>query len=198
MLTFIRHTAGMATVQPGQSTKAIIFDGMAGLGFGAPLILIIAAVQLATPHHLIATATAVVTSSRAVAASSFTAIYGAALNTRIGEKLPSYVAEAAAKAGLPATSIPAFVGAIASKDTAAIPTIPGVTPEIIGAGVAAAQQALADSFRVIYIIAAPFGALAVVMCFFLGDLSKTMHYRVDAPMEELHAKHKKPVTENEA
>lgn len=188
----------MATVQPGQSTKAIIFDGMAGLGFGAPLILIIAAVQLATPHHLIATATAVVTSSRAVAASSFTAIYGAALTSRIGDKLPSYVAAAAIKAGLPATSVPAFVGAIATKDTAAIPTIPGITPEIIGAGVAAAQQALADSFRVIYTIAAPFGALAVIMCFLIGDFSKTMHYRVDAPMEEIHAKHKKPIAATEA
>lgn len=198
MLTSDWYSAGMATVQPGQSTKAIIFDGMAGLGFGAPLILIIAAVQLATPHHLIATATAVVTSSRAVAASSFTAIYGAALTTRIGDKLPSYVAAAAIKAGLPATSVPAFVGAIATKDTAAIPTIPGVTPEIIGAGVAAAQQALADSFRVIYTIAAPFGALAVIMCFLIGDFSKTMHYRVDAPMEEIHAKHKKPMAPTEA
>lgn len=188
----------MTTVQPGQSTKAIIFDGMAGLGFGAPLILIIAAVQLATPHHLIATATAVVTSSRAVAASSFTAIYGASLTTGIGSKLGPYIAEAAVKAGLPETSVPAFVAAIAGKDTAAIPTIPGVTPAIIGAGVAAAQQALADSFRTIYIIAVPFGALAVVGCFFLGDLSKTMHYRVDAPMEELHSKHKKPVARTEA
>ena len=167
---------------------------MAGLGFGAPLILIISAVQLAPPHHLIATATAVVTSSRAVAASSFTAIYGATLTSGISSKLPAYIAEAAIKAGLPATSVPAFVGAIASKDVAAIPTIPGVTPEIIGAGVAAAQQALADSFRNIYIIAAPFGALAVIGCFFLGDLSKTMHYRIDAPMEELHSKHKKPMT----
>lgn len=181
----------MATVQPGQSTKAIIFDGMAGAGFGAPLILIISAVQLATPHHLIATATAVVTSSRAVAASSFTAIYGAALTSGLGKKMGPYIAEAAIKAGLPESSVPAFVAAIAGKDTAAIPTIPGVTPAIIGAGAGAAQQALADSFRTIYIIAAPFGALAVVGCFFLGDLSKTMHYRVDAPMEELHSKHKK-------
>lgn len=136
---------------------------MAGVSFGAPLILIIAAVQLSTPHHLIATATAVVTSSRTIAASSFTAMYGAALNSGIAEKLPSYVAGAAIKAGLPEASVPAFVGAIATQDMAVIPTIPGSRPEIIGAGVAAAQQALADSFRVIYMIAAPFGALGVIL-----------------------------------
>ena len=178
----------MATVQPDQSTRAIVFDGLAGLGFGCPLILIIAGVQLATPHHLIATATAVVTSSRAVGAATFTAIYGAALGSRTSVKLPSYVAAAAIKGGLPASSVQAFVGAILTKDAAALPSIPGVTPAIIAGGVAAARQALADSFRVIFIIAPPFGALAVVLCWFLGDMSSLMTYRVEAPVEQLRAR----------
>lgn len=67
--------------------------------------------------------------------------------------------------------------------------MPGVQPAIIGAGVSALLQAFADSIRVVYIIAAPFGALAVIACFFMGDLSKVMNYRVDAPVEDLHAKH---------
>lgn len=182
---------GMACVQPGASTRFVIFDALSGIGFGSPLILIIAAVQLATPHHLIATSTAVVTSSRAVAASAFTAIYGAALTSGISKKLPSYIAEAAAKEGLPATSIADFVGAIASKAMDGISAIPGVTPNIVAAGLAAAQQAYADSYRVIYIIAVPFGVVAVILCFFIPDLSKTMHYRVDAPLEEIHAKQKR-------
>ncbi|CAD6587036.1 MAG: hypothetical protein CYPHOPRED_003766 [Cyphobasidiales sp. Tagirdzhanova-0007] len=192
LIGFVLFTTGMvglATVQPGQSTRTIVFDGLAGLGFGAPFILVIAGVQLSTPHHLIATATAVVTSSRAVAASTFTAIYGAALSTRLDAKIPAYIAKAALAAGLPPSSLPAFVSAIATKDVAALPTIPGVTPPIIAAAIAAVSQALADGFRIIFIIAAPFGLVAIVACYFLGDLSKTMHYRVDAPMEEIHAKH---------
>ena len=187
--TYFPSLVGLATVQPGQSTRTIVFDGLAGLGFGAPFILVIAGVQLSTPHHLIATATAVVTSSRAVAASTFTAIYGAALSTRLDAKIPAYIAKAALAAGLPPSSLPAFVSAIATKDVAALPTIPGVTPPIIAAAIAAVSQALADGFRIIFIIAAPFGLVAIVACYFLGDLSKTMHYRVDAPMEEIHAKH---------
>lgn len=57
---------GLATIQPGQNANPIGFAALAGLGFGGPLVLIIAGVHLSTPHHLIATATAVVTSSRAV------------------------------------------------------------------------------------------------------------------------------------
>lgn len=187
-LIFTAGIVGLATIQPSDSTRAVIFSGLCGLGFGAPLILIITGVQLSTPHHLIATATAVTTSSRAVAATIFTAIYAAAFSTRIGTDLPAYIAQAALKAGLPSTSLKAFVGALAGNDTAALSKIPGVTPAIIGAGVVALKQAFADSVRVVYEIAAPFGALACIACLFLGNLRKTMNYRVDAPVEDLHAK----------
>ena len=180
---------GLATVEPGQSTNAIVFGGLAGIGFGAPLILIITGVQLSTPHHLIATATAVTTSSRAIAATVFTAIYAAAFGTRIDKKLPSYVAKAAIGAGLAPPNVPAFIGALTTQDNAALGAIPGVNPTIIGAAVAALTQAFADSVRVVYIIAVPFGVLACIACLFLGNMSNTMNYKVDAPVEDLHAKH---------
>lgn len=156
---------------------------------GSPLILIIAGVQLSTPHHLIATATAVTTSARAVSAAVFTAIYGATVTTRLQKEIPSYVAEAALRAGLPKTSLLAFVGALANNDFSVLPKIPGVTPKIIEDGIVALKQAFADGIRAVYMIAAPFGALACIACFFLGDLKETMNYHVDAPVEDLHAKH---------
>jgi hypothetical protein len=51
------------------------------------------------------------------------------------------------------------------------------------------EQVYADGVRVVYIIAAPFGVLAWIACFFLGDLKETTNYHVDAPVEDLHAKH---------
>lgn len=180
---------GLATIQPNNSTNAIVFAGLAGLGMGGPLVLIVAGVQLSTPHHLIATATAVTTSSRAVSATIFTAIYGATLNTRLSKDIPSYVAAAAAKAGLPQSSLGAFIAALAGNNLAALPSIEGVTPTIISAGVAALKQAFADAIRAVYMIAVPFGAVACVACFFLGDLKSVMNYSVDAPVEDLHAKH---------
>lgn len=180
----------MATIQPGQSTAAIVFDGLAGLGFGAPLVLIIAGVQLSIPHHLIATATAVVTSSRAVAASSFTAIYAAALGSGMKVKLPSYAVAAAIAAGLPPQYAAPFLGALLGTDPAALETVPGVTPGIIGAALGGVAHAKADSIRLVYIIAAPFGILACIITYFVGDVTKLMNYRVDAPVEELRAKRK--------
>ena len=189
---FVLFTAGVvgfATIQPGDSTRAVIFAGLSGLGFGGPLILIIAGVQLSTPHHLIATATAATTCSRAVSSTAFTAIYSATLTNRLAKYIPSYVAAAALRAGLPKASLASFIQALADNNAAALHGIAGVNPTIIGAGVAALKQAYADGIRAVFFIAAPFGAVACVGCLFLGDLHNTMNYHVDAPVEDLHAKH---------
>lgn len=178
----------MATLQPGDNANQLAFAAVAGIGFGSPLILIITGVQLSTPFELIATATAVTNSARAVGGTIFTAAYTAALTDSLSSRLPTYLSEAAAKAGLPSSSIPLFVAALASGDETGLASIPGVTPSAIQQGLRAAQQAYADSLRFIYIIAAPFGVVACVLCFFLGDVKTTMTYRVDAPVEHLHAK----------
>lgn len=191
---FTAGIVGLATIGPGHSLSAIVFAGIAGLGVGAPLILILAGVQLSTPHHLIATATAVTTSARSVSGTAFTAIYAAALNDRLTKKMPTYIAEAALRTGLPPSSVPAFVKVLIAKQTAALSKIPGVTPAIIQAGNGGLKQAFADSIRVVYIIAAPFGLLACIGCLFLGDLRTTMSYRVDAPVERLEAKHHREST----
>ena len=179
---------GFSTIQPGDSTTALVMSALSGFGFGAPLILIITGVQLSTPHSLIATASAVIVSARSIAATIFTPLYAAAVTSRSTTDVSNGIANAAAKAGLSPASIPAFVGALASNNTDALLTIPGITPAIIEAGVGGLKQGLADSFRVVYIIAAPFGALACIMCWFLGDLRETMNYSVDAPVEDLHTK----------
>ena len=187
-MVFSAGIAGLATLQPNTSANPVVFSGLAGAGFGFLIVLIVTSVQLATPHHLIATATAVTVSCRAVGATVFTAIYAASFGDRFKTKLPAYVAEAALKAGLPLTSVKPFVEALAANNLPALSKIAGVNPTIIGAGVVALKQAFADSIRVVYIIAAPFGLVACIACLFLGDMKKTMDYRVDAPLEEMKAK----------
>ena len=188
---FLIYTSGLigfATINPSDDTRSLIFAGLAGIGFGAPLVLIVAGVQLSTPHHLIATATAVSTSARAVGATVFTAIYSAAFSARIGVNLPAQIGNAATDAGLAANEVPALIGALSTQDTTALSAIPGINPNIIGRATLGMAQAYADSLRVVYFIAIPMGAVACILCLFLGDHRKTMNYRVDAPMEALTAR----------
>ena len=187
-LIFTAGLVGLATIEPGDSTNALVFAGLAGAGFSAALVLIIAGLQLSTPLHLIATATAVTISARAIAATTFTAVYAAALTCRLDTRLSAYITAAALKAGLPAKSLKAFIGALASGETTAQAQIPGFTPQILGAGVVALKQAFADSLRIVYVIAVPFGVLTCICCFFLGDLRTTMNSCVYKPVEQLHQK----------
>jgi hypothetical protein len=187
-LVFTAGIVGMATLEPNKSANPVIFSGLAGLGFGFLIVLIVTSVQLSTPHHLIATATAATVSFRAVGATVFTAIYAASFESRFKIKVPAYVAEAALEAGLPSSSLKPFIEAIAAGDLPALSNVGGVNPQIIGAGVVALKQAFADSIRVLYIIAAPFGIVACIASLFLGDMKETMNYRVDAPLEKMKAK----------
>jgi hypothetical protein len=181
---------GLATVQPGQSGVAIASITLTGLGLAGPLILILAGVQLAVPHHMIATATALVVSCRTIAASIFIAAYSTAFNQRLTAKIPSYLAKAVIMAGLPPSSVEAFIGAFLARKQAALMQIPGVTPAVLGAAGAAFQRAFADSVRIVYIIAAPFGFVACVLCLLLPNFRDRMDYVVEAPLEDLHKRHK--------
>ncbi|KAL4806491.1 fungal trichothecene efflux pump [Aspergillus unguis] len=192
MVGYILLTAGMvgfATIQPDDNQSTWGFAVLAGMGFGAPLILVIVGVQLSTPHHLIATATAATTCSRAAAVAVFSAIASAALNTRLEKYIPEYIASSALQAGLPPDSLDVFIRAItASSPPPGLQDVPGITQSIIDAGYAALKQAYADGLRVVFIIAAPFGVLACIATLFLGDVADVMDYEVEAPVEELRAK----------
>jgi hypothetical protein len=177
---------GMTTLQPDQGNRALGFQAIAGAGFAGPLILIIALCQLSTPKELIATGTAVLTSVRAVGATVATAWYAAALSGKLATLIPERVAGAAAAGGLPPSSIPSFVGALAGNKPDALAAVPGVTPSLVAAGVAAIKGALADGFRTVWIIAAPFAFVAVVGTLCLQNKSREMNYKVDAPIEDLH------------
>lgn len=169
----------------------IIFACLAGIGFGAPVILLVAAVQLAAPHHLIATASALNISARAIGSTVFTAIYLANFQSRLGKNIPGHISKAVLSAGLPAESLRPVIGALSSHNATALSLIPGVTPLIAEVGNAALKQAFADSLRIVYIIASAVGAASCIGCIFMGNLRETMGYRVDAPIEELHVKRSK-------
>lgn len=72
------------------------------------------------------------------------------------------IAAAVLPAGLPASSLPAFITDLANSDTAALVTVPGVTPAIIGAGVEGLYEAYSIGFRFVWIAAGCFTVVAAI------------------------------------
>lgn len=86
------------------------------------------------------------------------AIFTGKFSANLGHK----IAGAVLPLGLPATSLPAFIGALASSDNAALAGIPGVTPQIIGAGVGGLFEAFSIGFRYVWVAAGCFTVIAAI------------------------------------
>ena len=155
-------------VRPGDSTNALVFSGIAGFGFGAPLALVVASVQLAVHHSVLATATALIASARAISIAVFTAIYTVAFNASLKSSRADWMPKAAAQASVPAPSIPNFISEI-TTGTPNVALIPGLTTSMIQAGVLASQYGTSDALRVVFAIAMPFGVISAVLAYFLGS-----------------------------
>ena len=184
---------GQATCQPNQQAVALGTLALVGIGLGGPLLLILAGTHLSVPPRLMATGSAAVVCMRSFGATIFTAVYAAVVGPRLKELIPKYIAEAALPLRLSPASLGPLIGALSTFDEAALAHIPGVTPQIIGASVAALQDAFVDAVRVVFMIAACFGALACILCCCLESLRTFMDYIVDAPIEELHRREKTDV-----
>lgn len=88
---------------------------------------------------------------------------GAAIfNTKISKLLPAKVSHAALSNGLPSASLGRFIGDLTSQNTDDMMKIPGITPKIIQASVAALQDAYLDSFHAVWYAASAFAAVGLI------------------------------------
>jgi hypothetical protein len=67
--------------------------------------------------------------------------------------------------GLPESSLPALIGDLAANNQTAIATVPGITPQIIGAGVGGLFKAYSLGFRFVWVAAGCFMVLAAICKF---------------------------------
>ncbi|KAE9363866.1 MFS general substrate transporter [Stipitochalara longipes BDJ] len=180
---FIVFNACMASVGPSSSIAAWVYPAILGLGIGWSLTCLVTVAQLSTPPSLIAITTGLLIAVRSLGGSIGLAIFTAIFNTALAKKLGPGIAKAVIPLGLAPVNIEAFITALANNDESALMTIPGVTPQIIGAGVQALKTAFAGSFREVWITAAALAAVATIAsCFFAEPKTITMH--VDAPLDE--------------
>ena len=86
------------------------------------------------------------------------AIFTAKFTANLGPK----IAGAVLPLGLPISSLSSLIEALAANDQSAIPSIPGITPQIIRAGAGGLFEAYSIGFRFVWISAGCFTVVAVV------------------------------------
>ncbi|KAH0829251.1 putative major facilitator superfamily transporter [Fonsecaea pedrosoi] len=162
----------------GFVTAATVVAGFAVGGLIVPAATI---ATIACPDDMIATTAALTLAIRAIGGSiGFTIYYNIFVN-KLDAKLPAEIATYAIQAGLPVDSATEFVTALLTNP-ASLTSVNGVNSTIIAAGALGSQWAFADSLKYIFYTSIPFGVLAIVAAFFLGDIVPYMTNRIVATL----------------
>ena len=166
----ITAAATITTSNMGVET-AMVLIGSFSNGWIEVLLLTNSTIVIMDQHE-IGIAGGVCAGIRSAISAVATVVYVSVLSTRLAENLMTDVPAALASAGLPVTSVEAFITAIYAGTPNAFSGVPGVSKSIIGAGVAAYQRANVDAYRLVWLITIAFSGLALVLAFFTENTEK--------------------------
>ncbi|GAA6037989.1 hypothetical protein JCM8097_009528 [Rhodosporidiobolus ruineniae] len=164
---------------------ATAFNAVAGIGFSAPLILLISVVQLSAPPLFIGVASALVISIRtlggAVGYAIAEAIYGALTN----DQIPAAILKAVVPLGFDPANIGGLIVGLSTGQGLA--TLPGATGQVLGASSAAMKAVQAHGYRITWYAFLPGAVIAAVGCALLQNPKDRMNWVTDAPLNTKEA-----------
>uniref|UniRef100_A0A0K3CG63 FGENESH: predicted gene_7.169 protein n=1 Tax=Rhodotorula toruloides TaxID=5286 RepID=A0A0K3CG63_RHOTO len=183
---FLVASIGMATVNPDSRIAFRVYAAIAGIAFASPLTLMSVCAQLAAPPQLLALASINLLVSRALGGVVAVACYNAVSKTKIAALVGPRLAAAVTPLGFPSSELAGLVHAAqlsGAEGVAALKELKGATPAVIKAVQLAMRQVYADSYRWVWVIAAPVALIAIVLVLLLEPIAPMMTARVDAPAD---------------
>ncbi|KAB5549530.1 major facilitator superfamily domain-containing protein [Coniochaeta sp. 2T2.1] len=181
---FLAFYIAMATVNTSTPIRNLwAYPILIGLGLGMYIVVLVTAAQFAAPPELISTSSGLTTSVRSLGGTIGLAINNAIVNSALSAHLGPKVAGATLPLGLPASSLGDLIPGLLAGDPAALAAVPGVTPEILGAGGLAVRETFVIAFRNVWIAAAAFIVVALVASLFLRDHKDDFSCHIDAPIQ---------------
>jgi hypothetical protein len=151
----------MATSNPDTIIRSSIFIFLASSFVGASELLNSTVSTLCIDDQReIGAATGAAGSARSLISTICSTIYTVILSNRQKQTIPTLVPPAVVAAGLPESSVAAF---IASISAGSFTSVPGVTPDIITAGMAAYAKASNQAFNTVWLSTIAFSGLGAIL-----------------------------------
>lgn len=179
--------AALSTPDNFALTAAMIFLGCFFIGWNESICLANATI-LVKDQREIGIAGGTAGSVRAAICAVLVAIYVSIQTNRLGETIPEQVPPVLIDAGLPSSSVAAFLSAIA-LGADALKAVPGVTDQIIAAGYRAYQEASADAYRTVYLVTIAFSGLSIILTWWAPNTDDLMSGKVAATLGGEGRKH---------
>lgn len=133
-----------------------------GVGLGIVVPVCITALHLALPHELLSVSSGASLSARVLMAAIGLPIYGAIFNSGVRNHVPKAIAAAVLPLGLSESALPQFIKALSSHNPEAFAGIPGITQDIIHAGLHGSQLGYVQTYRPIQIAGLCFSFAGVI------------------------------------
>ena len=149
---------------------ALIIVGSFFIGWNESVCLSNAGIELLDQRE-IGTAIGAAGSIRSAISSVASAVYLTVLSNRLSTTIPALVPPALTAAGLPASSVPAFLSGLT---TGSFAKVPGLTDSILAAGTRAYKLANAQAYSTVFYTTIAFTGTAVIVSFFSPNVDDKM------------------------
>ncbi|CAK7200126.1 hypothetical protein SEUCBS139899_002816 [Sporothrix eucalyptigena] len=175
--------ACMATTTPDTKGQAIalLTIGCFFIGWNESICLANATICVRNQRE-IGVAGGMAGSIRAAICAVLETVYITVLSNRLTQTIADQVPPALVDAGLPSSSVEAFLSAVAVGTSEAFAAVPGATASIIAVGMRAYKVANSDAYRTVYLTTIAFSSLAMVMTLFAPNTEKYMTSKVVATL----------------
>ncbi|EXJ92018.1 hypothetical protein A1O3_00568 [Capronia epimyces CBS 606.96] len=144
----------------------------------------------------IGTAVGMAGSVRSVISTIASTIYIIVLDNRLKKTLPGAVVPAVERAGLPASSIPALMAALATNSESAYDAVKGLTPQILSVAQNAYKEGSSRAYSTVFLVTLAVSGLSVVLSLIAPNVDHLMTNHV-AVMLQHQKKDEGPKKEGE-
>lgn len=172
-MMIILASAAVETPYNQSTVAALLFFGLFFSGWADGLGLTIASIEIPDQTE-IGTAMGVASIVRQVVSTIASTIYTTVLTNRLNSTIPKEVPPKLIAAGLPASSVASFLGAVTVGTQEAFSKVVGLTSEIEAIGIAAYKVANADAYRTVMLTTIAFSALSVLGAVAVPHVDKYM------------------------
>jgi hypothetical protein len=202
--TLLLGTMAVCDINTPSTAMGLVFIATIFVGWNEALVLPICSMRIRDQQE-IGTAIGVAGSARSAISTVASTIYSVVLTARVKSTLTSQIPPALVSAGLPASSVEGYMTAIATGGSAsALAAIPGLNAQVEKAGKLAYRIAYMDAYRTIFYVSIAFGALAIIVSFWIpnveehmtGNVAVTLHEGNETPQEVRDRKVEREIVED--
>ncbi|RYO40855.1 hypothetical protein AA0111_g1315 [Alternaria arborescens] len=183
----------MASITVEDKARAIAFSFLAGWTIGWGEVIAAIVVQYVVSDQDLGVAFSVISASRTIFGSIFTAAFIAVYTNKVPGYLALIVPQRVLADGLPASSLSALMTAAATANQTALLEIDGMTPELLHTTNIAVSDAYSKSYAYVYYFAVAIGGLAIIasLCmrdfdeYLTGHVSRQLYHKRDTSTDPL-------------